>query len=55
MIMATIPDRKSTIIRELTMENQWICSSPENGRGLFERGGPGGQERAGEGWWGGMA
>lgn len=28
MIMATMPERKSTIISELMMENQWICSSP---------------------------
>ena len=28
MIIATMPVRKSTIMRELTIENQWICSSP---------------------------
>ena len=28
MIIATMPLRKSTIISELTIENQWICSSP---------------------------
>lgn len=27
MIMATMPDRKSTIIRLLMIENQWIWSS----------------------------
>mmetsp|Transcript_29154 Transcript_29154/g.91270 ORF Transcript_29154/g.91270 Transcript_29154/m.91270 type:complete len:225 (+) Transcript_29154:337-1011(+) len=27
-IMATMPERKRTIISELTIENQWICSSP---------------------------
>jgi hypothetical protein len=27
MIMATMPDRNSTIMSELTMENQWIWSS----------------------------
>ncbi len=27
MIMATMPDRKSTIITLFTMENQWIWSS----------------------------
>jgi len=27
MIMASMPERKSTIMKELTMENQWICSS----------------------------
>ena len=27
MIIATIPERKRTIISELTIENQWICSS----------------------------
>merc|ERR1719399_1036235 len=28
MIIATMPERKRTIISELTIENQWICSSP---------------------------
>ena len=28
MIIATMPVRKRTIISELTIENQWICSSP---------------------------
>ena len=28
MIIATMPVRKSTIMSELTIENQWICSSP---------------------------
>mmetsp|Transcript_31073 Transcript_31073/g.53148 ORF Transcript_31073/g.53148 Transcript_31073/m.53148 type:complete len:208 (-) Transcript_31073:543-1166(-) len=28
MIIATMPERKRTIIRELMIENQWICSSP---------------------------
>ena len=27
MIMATMPDKKRTIMRELMMENQWIWSS----------------------------
>jgi hypothetical protein len=33
IIMATMPERKSTIISELTIENQWICSSPAGRRG----------------------
>ena len=28
MIMATMPERSSTIASELMMENQWIWSSP---------------------------
>lgn len=27
MIMVRIPERKKTTIKELTMENQWICTS----------------------------
>lgn len=48
MIMATMPERKRTIMRELTIENQWICSSPagrEAGSGWCSRGGGGGGVR----------